>query len=91
MPYTEVDAENAVIYIPQGGGGTGGGSAFNGTAYKPNGVLVEDLTDALKPWLRFDRSSNEITEQEGPPPEPWAAHHAWRKKNDIAGAWYVPY
>jgi hypothetical protein len=87
LPYTEVDADNAVIYIPQGGGG-GGIAVFNGRAFDPAGNLTDGLTDASKPWVLYRLDTGAITEQEGPPASPWGANETWRKKSDVAGAIY---
>lgn len=64
------------------------GMRFNGTAYTPGGVIHTGLTDTSKPWLKYDLSTGEITEQVGPPSEPWGANEVWRKKSDFSGAVY---
>ena len=66
----------------------GGGGAFNGQAYTPAGAFYEDLTDAEKPWLKYDLSTGAITEEVGPPSDPWPANESWRKKGDFKGAIY---
>lgn len=70
-----------------GKGGRGGG-AFNGTAYRPDGRIVTGLTSASKPWLKMNLSNNVITEEVGPPSQPWGADETWRKKSDFSGAIY---
>lgn len=79
----EFDGSNAVLQC------YGGGSrAFNGTAYTPAGILYEELIDPEKFWLKYDLSSGIITEEIGPPANPWGANETWRKKSDISGSAY---
>ena len=77
------DGRNAVLQCF----GSGGGS-FNGTAYTPAGRLYEDLTDATKLYVKYDLSTGIITEEVGPPAEPWGASETWRKKSDFSGSIY---
>ena len=77
------DGRTAALQIYAGGGG-----AFNGQAYTPAGAFYEDLTDAEKPWLKYDLSTGAITEEVGPPSDPWPANESWRKKGDFKGAIY---
>lgn len=85
--YTEIDRSDPdgswVIRIPRGGQ-----RRFNGEAYAPDGRLYENLNDESKPWLKYNLSSGEITEETGPPARPWGSNESWRKKIDIAGAAY---
>ena len=69
-------------------GGGGGGGAFNGVAYRPDGTFEEKLDDPEQPWVRYKLSTNEITEEVGPPASPWGVDETWRKKSDFAGAIY---
>ena len=61
---------------------------FNGQAYKPSGDLVEYMTNTNKPWVMYDIAIDSITEQIGPPPQPFPANQKWRKKADFTGAIY---
>jgi hypothetical protein len=74
-----------VIYVPKGGGGS---AVFNGKAYTPEGIVYDGLTDAAKPWIKYDLSTGQITEEVGPPAEPWGSNETWRYKADVAGAIY---
>ena len=68
--------------------GAGANGAFNGKAYTPAGVLYDGLTTATKLWVKYDLSTGIITEEVGPPAEPWGANESWRKKSDFAGSIY---
>lgn len=61
---------------------------FSGDAYDPAGNKTTGLTDATKPWVKYDLSSGQITEETGPPSEPWGANETWRKKSDFTGSIY---
>ncbi|MDB4403270.1 hypothetical protein N9204_00380 [bacterium] len=61
---------------------------FSGIALDPAGNRTTGLTDATKPWLRYDKAGPTITEQTGPPAEPWGNQYAWRRKVDFAGFAY---
>ena len=62
--------------------------AFNGIAYTPTGVVWDQLTNTNNPWLKYDLSTGIITEQIGPPSEPWGSNEVWRKKADFTGSIY---
>jgi hypothetical protein len=66
----------------------GGGGSFNGMAYTPAGRLYEDLTDTTKLYVKYDLSTGIITEEVGPPAEPWGVNETWRKKSDFSGSIY---
>ena len=70
--------------------GKGGGSVptFNGKAYDPAGNITENLTDASKPWVKYDIATGIITQEIGPPASPWGANETWRKKSDFTGSIY---
>jgi hypothetical protein len=63
-------------------------ATFTGEAYTPAGVLYDNLTDTSLPWVKYDLSAGVITQEAGPPSEPWGANESWRKKSDFAGAIY---
>jgi len=77
------DGRNAVLQCF----GSAGGS-FNGKAYTPAGRLYEDLTDTTKLYVKYDLSTGIITEEVGPPAEPWGVNETWRKKSDFSGSIY---
>lgn len=66
----------------------GSRASFPGIAYTPAGVLTSGLNDSSKPWVKYDLSTGAITEEIGPPSEPWGANEIWRKKSDFSGAIY---
>lgn len=65
-----------------------GGGSFSGRAYTPGGILTEGLTTSTKPWVKYSLSTGIITEEVGPPAEPWGNDESWRKKSDLSGAAY---
>jgi hypothetical protein len=75
------DGRNAVLQVFTS-------SSFTGQAYTPAGVLYDNLTDTSLPWVKYDLSAGVITQEAGPPSEPWGANESWRKKSDFAGAIY---
>jgi hypothetical protein len=74
------------ITIECGGGGSV--PTFNGKAYDPAGNITENLTDASKPWVKYDIATGIITQEIGPPASPWGANETWRKKSDFTGSIY---
>ena len=74
------DGKKAIMQVYKGG--------FSGEAYTPAGAITTGLTDATKPWVKYELSTGVITEETGPPAEPWGASETWRKKSDFTGAIY---
>ena len=74
--------------------GAGRRNLFSGTAYI-KGVKFTGLSNTpAKPWLHivFDPTATPgvtVTEDAGPPPDPWGANDSWRAKADIMGALYI--
>ena len=64
------------------------GGIYSGTSYTPYGDQYINLTAVAKPWLKYDMSTNIISEEIGPPSEPWGGNEKWRLKADFSGAVY---
>jgi len=53
---------------------------FSGVAYV-SGVKTTGLnSDGAKPYVKVDIGTNTVTEDAGPPPDPFPAHQEWYEK-----------
>ena len=62
---------------------------FSGTAYV-SGVKTTGLnSDGTKIWVKVDGATGTVTEDAGPPPDPFPSHQEWYEKSKTFGDIHV--